>query len=210
MQTLIQDGATVLFQGDSITDAGRIREDKFNLGAGYAMMAAAWFQMCYPEKRVTFLNRGIGGDLSVDLTRRWDRDCLALRPDWVSILVGINDVWRRYTESRLTTVETYEQNYRTLLDPLRQMGTRLILCEPFVLHTPSDREQWREDLNPKIEVVRKLAREYDAVLVPFDEVFAQAVQRREPQFWAYDGVHPTEAGHALMARTWLRSIHALE
>ncbi|MBO0779185.1 MAG: SGNH/GDSL hydrolase family protein [Ktedonobacteraceae bacterium] len=210
MSPLIEDGAVVLFQGDSITDHGRFRGEGSDLGKGYAMMAAAWFQALYPEKRVSFLNRGISGDRSADLRRRWQDDCIDLKPTWVSILIGINDVWRRYDRNDPTSVQDYAQAYRTILERTRsELDARLILCEPFVLPTPQDRLEWRADLDPKIDVVRRLAREFGALLVPFDGVFAQASMLRAPEFWAQDGVHPTPAGHALMAQAWLRAVKAL-
>ena len=210
MQPLFQNGDVVLFQGDSITDAGRDRRDPQNLGYGYAMMAASWFQALYPEKEVHFLNRGIGGDRVKDLVKRWQKDCLDLRPTWLSLLVGINDTWRRYDRNDATSAEAYESAYRSLLDRAIATGnTRLILCEPFVLPTPADRARWREDLDPKIAVVRKLTQEYSALYIPFDNIFAQAATQREPAFWAADGVHPTTTGHALMAQTWLRAVQAL-
>ena len=210
MSSVFEDKAVVLFQGDSITDAGRIREDGNDLGRGYAMMAASWFQALYPEKEVHFLNRGISGNRAKDLPVRWQKDCLDLWPTWISVLIGINDTWRRYDANSITTVQEYEEAYRTLLERTRTtLNARFILCEPFVLPVAADREAWREDLDPKIAVVRKLAREYSALLVPFDGIFAQASTLRSPAFWAADGVHPSAAGHALMAQTWLRAVKAL-
>jgi acyl-CoA thioesterase-1 len=209
-QPLLQNGDIVLFQGDSITDAGRDRSNPQDLGCGYAMIAASWFQALYPEKEIRFLNRGIAGDRTKDLVKRWQKDCLNLRPTWLSLLIGINDTWRRYDNNEATLTQAFEDMYRTLLDRATATGnTRLILCEPFVLPTPPDRVRWREDLDPKIAVVRRLAQEYNALLIPFDEIFAQAATRREPAFWAFDGVHPTTAGHALMAQAWLRAVKAL-
>jgi acyl-CoA thioesterase-1 len=210
MSSGFEDKAVVLFQGDSITDAGRVREDGDHLGSGYAMMAAAWFQALYPEKEVRFLNRGISGNRTKDLVLRWQEDCLELRPTWISVLIGINDTWRRYDAGSITTAQDYEEAYRMLLERVHiTLPARFILCEPFVLPVPEDREAWREDLDPKIAVVRRLAREYGAVLVPFDGLFAQAATRRSPAFWASDGVHPSPAGHALMAQAWLRAVGAL-
>lgn len=196
-----------MFQGDSITDVGRDYGDGNHMGAGYAMMAAARFSAQYPEKQVTFYNRGISGNRVKDLRERWQPDCLDLKPDWVSILIGINDCWKRYSQNDPTPVGQFESDYRFLLEVVREkLGANLILCEPFVLPFPEDRELWREDLDPKIQVVRKLAREFDAVLVPFDGVFAQAAAKRHPEFWTGDGVHPTKAGHALMAQNWLDAV----
>ena len=205
MTNMFSDNAVVLFQGDSITDAGR-RESYDTMGFGYANLAASWFSALCPEKRVRFINRGISGNRAADLVSRWQEDCVSLKPDWVSILIGINDTWRRYDNDDPTTIETYESSYRTIL---QQTHARLILCEPFVLPTPPDRAAWRADLDPKIDAVRRLAREFDAIYVPFDGLFAQAATQAAPEFWAEDGVHPTMAGHALMAQAWLRAVKAL-
>jgi len=206
---LIEEGAVVVFQGDSITDAGRNRQLPRDLGRGYAMMAAAWFSAAYPERNVTFYNRGISGNRVKDLEQRWDADCLDLGPTWVSILIGINDCWRRYDSNDPTSVEAFAAGYRRILERTRERtGARLILLEPFVLPVPEDRKAWREDLDPKIHAVRELAREFGALYVPLDGLFAAASTRREPAFWAHDGVHPSPAGHALIARAWLEAVGA--
>ncbi|HEX2911594.1 MAG TPA: SGNH/GDSL hydrolase family protein [Chloroflexia bacterium] len=210
MSALIQANSTVLFQGDSITDAGRDRDDYGSLGSGYAMIAAGWFSALYPELNVRFLNRGIGGDRSADMKARWEADCLKLKPDWVSIMIGINDTWRRFDSGQATSTEAYEENYRAVLEAARSsLSPRFILCEPFVLPFPEDRKGWREDLDPKIEVVHRLAREYQALLVPLDTIFTQALSRQEAAYWTRDGVHPTPAGHALIAQAWLRAVEAI-
>ncbi|MFC4618519.1 SGNH/GDSL hydrolase family protein [Camelliibacillus cellulosilyticus] len=206
----IEDEAVVLFQGDSITDAGRDYSDPTHMGNGYAMMAAAWFTAAYPDKNVRFLNRGISGNRVCDLEARWHEDCLELTPTWLSILIGINDCWRRYDRNDPTSVEKFLSGYRNILERAREhLDVRLILCEPFVLPVPEDRKTWREDLDPKIQAVRDLAREYEAIYVPLDGIFAQAATQQPPSLWAQDGVHPTPAGHALIAQHWLRAIDAL-
>ncbi|MBN2451429.1 MAG: SGNH/GDSL hydrolase family protein [Lentisphaeria bacterium] len=203
-------GQTVLFQGDSITDAGRSRDNDAELGRGYANLTAAWFSALFPELQVRFLNRGISGNRVRDLQARWQADCVDLRPDWVSIMIGINDTWRRYDRNDPTSAEDYAAGYRDILERTRQVtGAGLILLEPFVLPVPDDRRGWRVDLDPKIAAVRELAREFDALYVPLDGLFAAASTRRQPAFWAADGVHPTQAGHALIARAWLRTVGAL-
>lgn len=203
----IKEKSTVLFQGDSVTDCGRSRDNDDFMGNGYANMIAAWLSATYPEKDITFINRSVSGNRSINLVERWDKDCLALEPDLVSILIGINDCWRRYDRNDPTSTQDFENNYRRILtDTKEKLDADIVLCEPFVLPVSDDRKQWREDLDPKIQVVRRLALEFDALYVPFDGVFANACTRKEPSFWAADGVHPTQAGHALMAKTW---IHAL-
>jgi len=210
MEPIIERNALVLFQGDSITDAGRERLTPESLGCGYAMMAAGWFGSLYPELNVTFLNRGIGGNRAADLEQRWESDCIALEPAWVSIMIGINDTWRAFDSNDPTSTEAYEASCRNILTAVRdRLSARLILMEPFVLPFPEDRLAWREELDARIEVVRALAAEFDAVLVPLDGIFAAAAERREPAFWAPDGVHPTPAGHALIAQSWLRAVKAI-
>ncbi len=177
------------------------------MGEGYAMMCAAWISAACPEKNITFINRGISGNRAVDLVSRWDDDCLSLKPDWVSILIGVNDTWRRFDSGVETTAEAFEASYRTLIERTRAVvNSRLILCEPFVLPVPEDRQAWRDDLELKIRVVRKLAVEAGAIYVPFDGAFAAASTRRPAAFWTPDGVHPSPSGHALMARTWLQAV----
>jgi lysophospholipase L1-like esterase len=133
----IQDDAIVLFQGDSVTDAGRIREDPKDMGSGYAMMAASWFNALYPERRVKFRNRGIGGDRVKDLLVRWDVDTIMLepKPTWVSILVGVNNTWRAFDSNDPTSPAVFERQYRRLLQRTIEglPGVRLVLCDPFML-----------------------------------------------------------------------------
>jgi acyl-CoA thioesterase I len=207
---LIEDNALVLFQGDSITDAGRVRENPDDLGLGYPLLTASWFSALYPEKGVRFINRGISGNRAADLVDRWQADCLDLRPAWVSIMIGINDTWRRYDSNDPTTAAAFEANYRNVLERTCAglPGVRLLMLEPYVLPVPADRIAWREDLDPKIAAARRLAREFNALYVPLDGLFAAASVRREPAFWAADGVHPTAAGHALIAQSWLKAVGA--
>ncbi|MFQ3610027.1 MAG: SGNH/GDSL hydrolase family protein [Fimbriimonadales bacterium] len=207
MALIIAENSTILFQGDSITDAGRDRNEPNHLGYGYVAMIAQFLDALYPERRLRYLNRGISGNRAKDLLARWETDCLQLRPDWVSILIGINDTWRRYDANDPTSTEAFLQSYRALLQRTREKtSARLILMEPFVLHTPPDRQTWREDLDPKIRGVQALAKEFDALLVPLDRLFKEASLKREPAFWAPDGVHPSPAGNALIAQAWLRTV----
>ncbi|MGE5606740.1 MAG: SGNH/GDSL hydrolase family protein [Bacteroidota bacterium] len=205
---LLKDHDLVLFQGDSVTDTGRDRSNDASLGNGYAMMAAAWFAATHPDQTVGFINKGVSGDRTRDLKARWEEDCIKLRPTVVSILIGINDCWRRYDRNDPTPVEEFERDYRYLLTRLRAAGvTKIILAEPFVLPVPEDRRRWREDLDPKIAVVRALAQEYQTLLLPLDGIFNSMATRRPPEFWAPDGVHPSPAGHALIAKEWLRMVN---
>lgn len=203
----IKDGEIVLFQGDSITDAGRRDQGPDGMGSGYALLTSAWISAAHPERKINFINRGISGNRVRDLQGRWKEDCLDLKPNWVSIMIGVNDTWRRYDSNDPTTTEAYEAGYRDLLNPVRdQLKARILLLEPFLLHINDNVKAMREDLDPKIEVVHKLAKEYNARLVPLDKLFQKACQHREPAFWAGDGVHPTWAGHALLTQAWLEAV----
>jgi acyl-CoA thioesterase-1 len=210
MSTIIEDNALILFQGDSVTDADHDREDDIDLGRGYAMMTAAWFSALYPEKNVRFLNRGIGGNRIRDLEARWEKDCLELNPDWVSFLIGVNDTWRRFDSNDPTTPEAFETSYRSILEQtVTRTHANLIICEPFLLPVLEGQAAWRADLEPKIEITRKLARDYKAIYLSLDDIFSRAATLQPAAFWLRDGVHPTAAGHALMAQAWLKAIRAL-
>lgn len=203
----IEDDAVVLFQGDSITDCGRSRTDDKNLGSGYAMMVSAWVGSLYPESNIRFVNRGISGNRVKDLKARWQSDCLDLQPSWVSIMIGVNDTWRAFDQNDPTSTEDYHNNYDAILSDVRdKLDAQIVLIEPFVLPYPEDRKAWRSDISAKIDVVRELARTYGAILVPMDGQFAEACTRQEASYWAGDGVHPSLAGHALIAQSWLQAV----
>lgn len=197
----------VLFQGDSITDAGREYENDAVLGHGYAAMVAAFYSAAHPERHIRFINKGISGNRTRDLCVRWENDCISLQPDVLSVLIGINDVWRRYDKDDPTTCDEFKDNYRRILTDAVDAGVaHIILLEPFLLHVNDERKSWREDLDPKINAVRELARDFSAALIPLDGLFAAASAHRNPAFWAADGVHPTQAGHALIAQNWLDKV----
>lgn len=204
----LRHGDRIVFFGDSITDAGRVRSQPAHLGGGYALMTAAWIGAVCPELEIECRNRGIGGDRVRNLRARLDADALSAEPAILSILVGVNDTWRRFDAGEETSPEAFERDYRAILDRARARipGIRLVLMEPFLLPVPPVTPAWREDLEPRIRVVRRLARETGARHIPLDDLFAAAAKRAEPAAWAADGVHPTPAGHALIARAWLAAM----
>lgn len=207
MTVTILPGTTVLFIGDSITDAGRDRANPDDLGHGYALMAAALFTAANPDLGAQFVNRGIGGDRVRDLRARWAQDCLAVNPAVVSVMIGINDTWRRFDSGEATSTEEYEADYRAILTAAReQQQARFVLIEPFLLPVTDDQHAWRADLDPRIAVTRRLAAEFDAALVPADGLFAAAAADAGPYTWVTDGVHLTPAGDALLAQAWLRAV----
>ncbi len=205
--SLLVPGDRVLFIGDSVTDVGRDRTDPASLGGGYPLLVAALAGARRPDLGLTFLNRGVSGDTSAMMRARWEQDAITLAPTVVSVLIGVNDTWRRYDAGVRTSTEAYEEHYRAVLDATRdRLGARLVLIEPFLAPVTADQHRWREDLDPRIGVVRRLAAEHGAVLVPADGIVAAAAVRTGPQTWCADGVHPTAAGHGLLAEAWLTAV----
>jgi lysophospholipase L1-like esterase len=207
-------GDVVLFQGDSITDAGRDRRrvdsanDARALGTGYALFIASQLLAQRPEAGLKIYNRGISGNKVFQLAERWDKDCLALKPNVLSILIGVNDLWHTLNGNYNGTVEIYEKDYRALIERTQRAlpGVRLVICEPFVLRTGAVNDQWFPEFDGYRAAARRVATDSHAVFVPFQAMFDKAVQAAPPGYWAADGVHPTIAGAALMARTWLETV----
>lgn len=197
----------ILFQGDSVTDCDRNRLDASDLGEGYPARVAAGLTAMHPEYKATFVNRGISGNRIRDLLARYEEDILAVNPDFLSILVGINDTWRRYDENDPTSTQEFESTYRSLLTKVRQdlPQCRILIMEPFLLTSLPDRAAWREDLDPKIQSVRALAREYADFYLPLDGMFARKeIEEGRPQELAEDGVHPSAVGHSVIADEYLK------
>ena len=199
----------ILFQGDSITDAGRIREDSADLGQGYPKYAAALLREQYPDVDFTFWNRGISGDQTKDLMARWQADCIDLQPDIVSILVGVNDTWHHVEHQDWIPTERFEANYRFLLTELKKKTkAKILMIEPFVLPVP-DKEIFRVDMDGKNHIVRKLAREFADEYMPLDGLLATACVHHEATYWADDGVHPNENGARYIAGQYMEAIRSL-
>lgn len=213
MSLILKDKTTILFQGDSITDRGRIQSENpaENLGLGYPYLLACLLGANYPDCELKFVNRAISGHRTAELKARWQEDCVDINADIVSILIGINDTWRAFDSGDPTTAEQYEENYRYLLEQASANGAQLVVMEPFLLpneklmETPEIRTAWRADLDPKIGVARKLAREFEATFVPLDGLFAAASVSKSMEYWLHDGVHATDAGHGLITQAWLEA-----
>jgi lysophospholipase L1-like esterase len=210
----IAGGQTILFQGDSITDAGRDRatagevSNQRALGSGYAWLAAAQLMVDRPDAGFRIWNRGISGNKLFQLANRWDDDCLALEPDVLSILVGVNDIWHKLAGSHDGTAQTYEEGFRALLQRTRESlpDVKLVICEPFVLRCGAVDERWFPQFDHFRAAARRVSDEFGGRFVAFQEMFDQAVRHAPPEAWAADGVHPTPAGTALMAHTWLSTV----
>jgi len=200
---LADNDLTVLFIGDSVTDCGRRDDPDRGLGNGYVRLVDEAFVAGGTPANI--VNRGISGNRVRDLRARWEKDALALKPTLITVMIGINDTWRRYDENDPTSVEAFEADYRSLLEALPGRDEMaLVLMEPFLLPVTAGKAKWRDDLDPKIAVVRALAAEFDAILVPTDE-YLNDIDVPLVEI-AADGVHPTELGHQLLARLWLDTI----
>jgi acyl-CoA thioesterase I len=206
---LLKPNDTILFYGDSITDAGRNKTESSDLGRGYVYLTSALLQSRFPQLKLTCINRGIGGNKVKDLEDRLEPDALALKPTLVSIMIGINNSWHRYNKNppQITSFEDFHATYERMLERLsRELNPRFVIMEPFLLHIPADRAVWREDLDPKIHAIRDLARKYRATYIPLDGIFNAKATTSSLEYWAPDGVHPSPAGHALIAEEWLKAV----
>jgi Lysophospholipase L1 and related esterases len=195
----------ILFQGDSITDAGRDRNDPHNLGAGYPKYTAELIKQAYPTMEFEFIDLGISGNRTENLVERLQPDFIDIQPDVVSILIGVNDTWHFYGSGIKCPHDYYESNYRKVLTELKEKtNAKIILLEQFLLSVP-DKDHFRDDLDPKMQITRKLAREFADVYVPLDGLFAAASIKKAPTHWAADGVHPTAEGAKFIAEHYLNA-----
>src|SRR5213593_4881135 len=208
------DGSVVLFQGDSITDAGRDRgvagpNSAGALGSGYPLLVAAAALAARPDRGLRFYNRGISGNKVPDLAARWATDTMALVPDVLSILIGVNDFWHKLSSGYTGTVEDYERQYAALLEETRRAlaRVRLIVLEPFVLRCGAVDDRWFPEFDERRAAAERVAQHAGANFVPLQPVFDDLSRRRVPAYWAADGVHPTPAGHAVIAERWRRAAH---
>jgi lysophospholipase L1-like esterase len=210
-RNLIRPHDVLLFQGDSITDAGRSRQtaaqpnDQTALGSGYAWLAAAPLLVDRPSAGLKIFNRGISGHKVFQLAERWQADCLDLKPDVLSILIGVNDIWHKLDGKYEGTLEIYERDYRALLERTRKAlpKVKVVVCEPFVLRCGAVNEKWFPEFDHYRAAARRVAQTYAAAFVPFQTMFDEAIKYAPPEHWAKDGVHPSAPGASLMAQTWL-------
>ncbi|MBR6471286.1 MAG: SGNH/GDSL hydrolase family protein [Victivallales bacterium] len=209
---------TLLFQGDSITDAGRTDTLKFispgwplmGMGFGYPHLLASKICAEHPNDW-TVLNRAVTGNRVVDLYARWKLDALNLKPDVISILIGINDIWHEFERQNGVETPRFDEFYRRLLDWSLQSNPNMkfVLLEPFVLFHGAVAEEWRQEVTEKREVVRQIAKDYNTIFVPLQSVFDEATKRAPGDFWLADGVHPTLPGHHLIAKAWLKATQGI-
>lgn len=213
-ENFFTEGDTVLFQGDSITDAHRSKENQqanlpAALGSGYAMLAAAELLGKLPGKDLTVYNRGISGNKVYQLDERWQQDCIDLEPDVLSILIGVNDYWHMRQGRYDGTPEVYANDFRNLLKRTQAAlpDLRLVICQPFILkETSAVDETWVDPFREYQEIAATIAGEFGATWVSFQDAFDEALSLAPATYWTRDGVHPSIAGAALMARTWLAAL----
>lgn len=205
----LQDGQTVVFIGDSITDCGR-RESAPPLGNGYVRYATELATIRYPQLNLTHHNRGISGNTILDLRERWHTDVLDLNPDWVSILIGINDVHRHLNAPDTLPPEQYEAAYRECLTLVRERTyAQLLMMEPFYIATNNEEEVQRivlKTLAPFRKAAARLANEFEAIYIPLHALFQEHLNYRPASVFCPEPVHPNATGHLLIAHAWLQAM----
>ena len=206
---------TILFQGDSITDAGRARDNDSNVGIGYPVLVKGTLGFEYPGK-YTFFNRGISGNRVVDVYARIKSDIINLKPDVMSILIGVNDVWHEMGGNRNgVSAEKFEKIYDMLLTEIFEAlpNIKIMIMEPFVLEgsattaTEAEPERWeyfRTEVPKRATVAKRIAEKYNLPFVALQDIFNDACKQAPASYWLRDGVHPTPMGHWLIKNEWIK------
>ena len=204
-----------MFQGDSITDGNRGRSADPNhiMGHGYAFSVASRVGADFAESKHRFYNRGISGNRVKDLKDRWQTDTLDITPDVLSILIGINDTSMLINKGEVenSAIDLFETTYRDVLNQSRKQNpdTLFVLCLPFVYPVSRVKDNWKNYSSIIASLAartKKLAAEFNAVVVDFPAVFDKAIKRAPADYWIWDGIHPTVPGHELMAREWIKQV----
>ena len=206
----IQNSDSILFIGDSITDCERARPvgSGVGLGESYVAFVNALLAAFYPERGITILNTGSSGNRIIDLEERWQTDVLDLTPDWLSIMIGINDVWRQFDDCinpEQVTIDQYETVYRKLLMEAKPNLKGLVLMTPYYLETNLS-DPMRKKMDEYGKIVKKLAKEFDAIFVDTQAAFDNYLAHRPTQSLCSDRVHPNKTGHMIIARSFLTSV----
>ena len=201
----------ILFQGDSITDAGRDRRNFHDMGNGYPKYAAMHLRERFPNTEFDFINLGISGNRTDQLFDRLYKDAIELSPDVISILIGVNDVWHRFGDDRIETTDAQiETNYRAILERLKaQTNAKIVMIEPYVLD--SERAaHLREGVDRVVEMERRLAKEFADAFIPLSDLFDEAISNQpEPLYYSRDGVHPNENGAAFIGKIYAEEMAKL-
>ncbi len=208
---LIKKDYKVLFHGDSITDAGRDRDDVYSLAPnGHPFLSAERFNAEHPELNVTFYNRAISGFRTCDLLNVLERDLEEIKPDLVCLHIGINDVWRRYDSNIYTSAEEFEQNFTAILKTIDKFGAKCVVLGLYALPAP-DKTHWREEVNEKIKISGKLAKRHANAYINVDEVFETLLDLGAPwERFSDDGVHPTFQGAQILSDCFIKAVNQKE
>lgn len=204
---------TILFMGDSITDVLRNRSDDNYRGSGYATLVAA--ELGYEKPNAyKFINRGISGNRVIDLLGRIKEDMINLKPDYMSILIGVNDVWHELARQNGVDAEEFEMYYSILITQLQKAlpDLKIMILEPFLLKGPATEEKWelfRRETEKRAAAAKRIAEKYSLPFVPLMEKFDAAAEIAPAGHWTFDGVHPTAAGHEIIKRAWLEAFKAM-
>ncbi|MBQ9984812.1 MAG: SGNH/GDSL hydrolase family protein [Oscillospiraceae bacterium] len=209
----------ILFQGDSITDAGRNRERDDMRGRGYATMVSGELGLAYPEQ-YEFLNRGISGNRILDVYARIKADIINLRPDYMSLLIGVNDVWHEFIGHNGVSTDKFEKIYSMLIEEIKEAlpDIKIMILEPFALKgsaTTSTEEYedlytpFRADVLEKAAAARRVAEKFGLPFIELQSKFDAVYNPEFPDYWLFDGVHPSAAGHALITKEWIKTFEAI-
>jgi len=201
----------IVFAGDSVTDMGSVNpvgEGLFdNVGRSYVRVVENMLAVCYPEIKVRVTNSGISGNTSRDLLARFDRDVVSLKPDWVSICIGINDVWRQFDSPAIPddhiSPEQYEQNVEAMILKVKDSVKGIFILSPYIIE-PLSEDMMRARMNAYVAVSRKLAEKYGCVFVDFQQMYEDYCKIRHSSYIAWDRIHPNQIGATLMAREFLK------
>lgn len=203
----------ILFQGDSITDSGRNRsEQSYNnsgaLGTGYPFLAAADLLNSFASKNLRIYNKGISGNKVYQLAERWEQDAIQLKPNVLSILIGVNDYWHMKNGNYNGTIKVYRDDFKALLNRTKEKlpEVKLVIGEPFALLGTAVNRSWFPAFHEYRYAAREIAESMDAVFIPYQDVFDRAVESAPASYWTPDGVHPSIAGAKLMAEAWMQAI----
>jgi lysophospholipase L1-like esterase len=209
-------GLRILFQGDSITDAGRDRGRYYanqgqGLGGGYAYQISADLLGKNPDAQLKCFNRGISGNKVYQLANRWDLDCLALKPDVLSILIGVNDYWHTLSGNYNGTLSIYKNDFRQLLEQTKKAlpDVKIIIGEPFAVEGGSAIDVKWTPFSAYRVAAKEIANDFDAAFIPYHSIFRDALRHADVNYWCPDGVHPSIAGAYLMKEAWLKAFESL-
>ena len=203
----------ILFQGDSITDCGRNREWEFDLGNGYSLLSCATLGLEAPGK-YEVLNRGISGNRIVDLYARIKNDIINLKPDVMSILIGVNDVWHEFDYNNGVDSEKFFKIYCMLIEEVKAAlpDIKIMILEPFTLKGTGNEKYFdgfKADVLQKAKMSKAVAEKYNLTFIPLQDKFDEAAKKAPNNFWLGDGVHPTCVGHELIKNEWIKAFKTL-